>query len=60
MEIERVKIGRSIGNHGTVTKPTSASSSGNFIEGSKEETKILAEARRCCALKNLANPIKKG
>jgi hypothetical protein len=59
MEIERVKIGRSSGNHGSVTKPVSASSSGNFVEGSKEEAEILAEARRCCALKNLANPIEK-
>jgi hypothetical protein len=60
MEIERVKIGRSSGNHGTITKPTSQSSSGNFIEGSKEETEILAESRRCCALTNLANSIEKG
>jgi hypothetical protein len=60
MEIERVKLGRSSGNHGTVTKPASASSSGNFIEGSKEETEVLAEARRCCDLKTLANPIEKG
>jgi hypothetical protein len=59
MEIERAKIGRSGGNHGTVTKTASVSSSGNFIEVSKEETEILAEARRRCALKNLANPIKK-
>jgi hypothetical protein len=59
MEIERVKIARSSGNHGTVTKPASASSSGNFIEDSKEETDILAEARRC-VLKNLANPTEKG
>jgi hypothetical protein len=56
-----VKIGRSSGDHGTVTKPASASSSGNFIEGSKKEPEILAEARRCCcALKNPANPIEKG
>jgi hypothetical protein len=60
MEIKKVKIGRSSGNHGPVTKSPSASSSINFIEGSKEETEILAETRRCCALKNLANPIKKG
>jgi hypothetical protein len=58
MEIERVKTGRSSGNHGAVTKP--ASSLGNLIEGSKEETEILAEVRRCCTLKNLANPIEKG
>jgi hypothetical protein len=58
MEIERVKIARSSGNHGTVTK--SLSSLGNFIEGYKEETEILVEARRCCALKNLANPVEKG
>jgi hypothetical protein len=55
MEIERVEIGRS---SGTVTKLASAPSSGKVIEGSKEE--ILAEARQCCALKNLANPIEKG
>jgi hypothetical protein len=55
MEIEGLKISRSSRNHGTVTKPTSASSSGNFIEGFKEET----EVRRCCALKNLANLIEK-
>jgi hypothetical protein len=54
------EIGRSSGNHGTVTKPASASSSGKFIEGSKDENEILAEARRCCALKNFANPIEKG
>jgi hypothetical protein len=36
VEIEKVKIGRSSGNHGTVRKLASASSSGNFIEGSKE------------------------
>jgi hypothetical protein len=60
MEIEKVKIGRSSGNDGTVTKPGSASSSGNFIKGSTKETVILAAARRCCALKNLANPIEKG
>jgi hypothetical protein len=42
-EIERVKIGLSSGNYGTVMKP--ASSSGNFIEGSQEETEILGEAR---------------
>jgi hypothetical protein len=60
MEIKRVKIGYSSGNHGTVTKPAPASSSENFIEGSKEETEILAQARRCCALANLANPIEKG
>jgi hypothetical protein len=59
-KIERVKIDRSSGNHGTVTKPASASSSGSFIEGSKEETETLAEARRCCALRNVANPIGKG
>jgi hypothetical protein len=41
-------------------KPASSSSSRNFSEGLKEETEILAEARRCCALKNLANPIEKG
>jgi hypothetical protein len=45
MKIERAKIGRLSGNHGTVTKPVSAASSGNFIEDSKEETEILAEAR---------------
>jgi hypothetical protein len=45
MEIKRVKIGRSSGNHGTVTKPMSASSGGSFIEGFKEETEILPEAR---------------
>jgi hypothetical protein len=56
MEIERVKICRSSGNHRTVTKPASVPNSGNFIEGSKEETEILAEARRCGALKNRANP----
>jgi hypothetical protein len=60
MEIKRVKIGRSSGNHGTVTKPATASSSENFIEGSKEETEISAEARQCCTLKNLANPIENG
>jgi hypothetical protein len=60
MQIERVKISRSSGNHVTVTKPASASSSRNFIEGSKKETEILVGARRCCALKNLANPIEKG
>jgi hypothetical protein len=60
MEIERVKIGRSSGDHGTMTKLASASSRENFIEGSKEETESLAEARQCCALKNLANPIEKG
>jgi hypothetical protein len=60
MEIERMKIGRSSGNHGTVTKPASASRNGNFIKGSKKETEISAEARRCFALKNLANPIEKG
>jgi hypothetical protein len=58
-EIERVKINRSSGNHGTVTKPASASRSGNFIEDSKEETDILVEAGRCCALKNMVNPIGK-
>jgi hypothetical protein len=46
MKIERVKIGRSSGNHGTVTKPVSVLSSGNFIEGSKEETEISPEDRR--------------
>jgi hypothetical protein len=60
MEIDNVKTGRSSENYGIATKPASASSSGNFIEGSKEETEILAEARRCCALKNLANPIENG
>jgi hypothetical protein len=60
MAIGRVKIGRSSGNHGTVAKPTPASSSGNPVEVSEEETEILAEARRCCTLKNLANPIEKG
>jgi hypothetical protein len=60
VEIERVEISCSSGNHGAVTKPASASSSGNFIESSKAETEIMAEARRCCALKNLANPIEKG
>jgi hypothetical protein len=59
MEIEKVKIGRSSGNHGIATKPASASISGNFIEDSKEETAILNEDRRCCALKNLVNPIEK-
>jgi hypothetical protein len=59
MEIERVKIGRASGNYGIVTKSAAASSSGNFMDASKEETEILAEARRCCALKNLANPIEK-
>jgi hypothetical protein len=59
LEIKRVKIGCSSGNHGTVTKPAQASSRGNFIEGSKEAAAILAEARRC-ARKNLANPIEKG
>jgi hypothetical protein len=59
MEMERVKIGRSSGNHGTVTKPVSASGTKNFIEGSKEATEILTEARRCCAFRNLANPIEK-
>jgi hypothetical protein len=59
MYIERAKIGCSSGNHGIVTKSASASSSGKFIEGSKEETEILAEARRCCPLKNLVNAIKK-
>jgi hypothetical protein len=58
MEIERLEIGRSTGSHGTVAKP--ASSSKNFIEGSKGEAEILDEARRYCALKNLANPIEKG
>jgi hypothetical protein len=60
MEIERVKISHSSGNHGTMTRPASASSSGNFIEGSKEETEILAEARRCWAREGLASPIGKG
>jgi hypothetical protein len=60
MEIKRVKIGRSSGNHGTVTKLESASRSGNITEGRKEETEILAEARRYSALKNLANPIENG
>jgi hypothetical protein len=60
MEIERVKISRSSGNHGTVTEPALASSRGNFIEDSKEETEILAEAPRCCVLKNMANPIEMG
>jgi hypothetical protein len=59
MEIERVKIGPSSGNRGTVTNPASESSSGNFIEGPKEETEILAEVRRCYCLKTLANPIEK-
>jgi hypothetical protein len=54
-----VKIDRSSRNHGTVPKPASASGSGGFIEGSKTETEILAEARRCCALKNLADPSEK-
>jgi xanthine dehydrogenase molybdopterin-binding subunit B len=45
MEIDRVKIGSSSGNHGTATKPMSASSGGNCTEGFKEETEILAEAR---------------
>jgi hypothetical protein len=58
--MERVKIGRFSGNHGTVMKPVSVSRSGTFSEDSQEETEILAEARRCCALKNLANPIEKG
>jgi hypothetical protein len=53
MEIERVKIGRLSGNHGTVAK--SASGSGNSIGGSKGEIEILAEV----GLKNLANPIEK-
>jgi hypothetical protein len=60
IEIERMKIGRSSGNYVTVTKPASASSSEHFTEGSKEKSDILAQARRCCALKNRANPIKKG
>jgi hypothetical protein len=60
MEIERVKIGHSSGNHRTVTKPASVSSSRNFIEGSKEKTEILAGARRSGHLKNLANPTEKG
>jgi hypothetical protein len=60
MEVERMKIGFSSGNHGIVTKSASASSSGNFIECSKEETEISAKARRRCALKNLANAIEKG
>jgi hypothetical protein len=55
-----VKIGRSSANHGILTKPGSTPSSGNFIEGSKEQIEISAEARRCRALKNLANPIEKG
>jgi hypothetical protein len=59
-EIERVKIGCSSGNHGTLTKPASASSSRNYIYGSKKETEILVEARRCYALKTRANPIEKG
>jgi hypothetical protein len=59
MEIERVKIGRSGRNHGMMAKPGSASSSENFIEGSRDETEILDEARRFCALKNLANLIGK-
>jgi hypothetical protein len=59
MEIERVKISRSSGNHGTVTRPASASRSGNFVESSKEETEILAEAHRGWALEDLANPIEK-
>jgi hypothetical protein len=60
VEMESLKIGRSSGNHGTVTKSASASSNRNCIKGFKEEIAILAEARRCCALKNLANPIGKG
>jgi hypothetical protein len=60
MEIKRVKIGRSSANHGILTKPGSTPSSGNFIEYSKEETETLDEARRCCALKNLANLVEKG
>jgi hypothetical protein len=59
MEIEGLKTGRSSENHGTVTKPASALSSGNVVEGSKEEAGILAEAGRCCVLKNLANSIEK-
>jgi hypothetical protein len=59
IEIERVKIGRLSGNHGTVAKQVSASSSGNFIQGSKDENEILTQARRCCVLKGLANPIEK-
>jgi hypothetical protein len=51
MEIERPIFSRSTGNHGTVTKSVSVSSSGNFIEGSEEETEISAEARRDCAFK---------
>jgi hypothetical protein len=54
-----VKIGRSSGNHGNVTKPASASRGGNFIKGSKDETEILVKACQCCYLKNLANPIEK-
>jgi hypothetical protein len=60
MQIERVKIGHSSGNHETVTKSTPASSRGHFIEGSKEETEDLAEPCRCCALNNLANLTEKG
>jgi hypothetical protein len=59
MEIERVKIGRSSRNYGIVMKPVLTSSSRNFIKASKKETEILAEARRCCVLKNPANPIDK-
>jgi hypothetical protein len=54
-EIERVKIGLSTGNHGTVTKPASASSSGSSIEDFKKEI----VARQCCTLKNPANSIEK-
>jgi hypothetical protein len=60
MPMERVKISRSSGNHGTVTKPASAPRSGNFVEDFKEETEILVETLRCRALKKRANPIKKG
>jgi hypothetical protein len=54
-----VKIGHSSGSHGTLTEPALVSSSGNSIEGSKEETENLAETRQCYALINLANPIEK-
>jgi hypothetical protein len=60
MEIERAKIGRSSGNHVTVTKPASAPSSVNVLEGSTEESEILAEARPCYAVKTWRIRLKKG
>jgi hypothetical protein len=57
VEIERVKIGCSNGNHGTVMKPASASSRGNFINGSKKETEILAEVADVVLSKIWQNPV---